>query len=325
MTEQDIIQRAQALVGKSRDLLTAEDKLTIGRALLIGKAENPADRDFGKWRKANGFGHLRRNDMADYQWLAENAHYDWFIEYANTNNVRDARLAWEAEQGKKLGRHDRMAQVLEPAPPEGMTLDEIQQAAPDLAPNARSRLTEMVQQGKAVRVSRGHYRLPNEQEKAQFAAENAKEQQAEEQSTGNVPGWSSLTRSGFLDALNKVRKWVRQTGQTAPFSRSADKAARTGTKVELFFPAESETYREAVESPNAKKDDLIDVSFTSIPDRSAGEEEETWEEPILGWVKGYRARVVVDPVWIPVDRKYQPRAEFYKPRKESPRKEGSNQ
>jgi hypothetical protein len=323
MTEQDIIQQAQVLVGRNPDSLTPEEKLTIGRALLIGRAKNPANRDFGKWRKDNGFGHLRRADMADYQWLAEDGNYDWFIEYANTNNVRNARLAKEAEQGKKLDRHQRMAQVLEPAPPEGMTLDEIQQSAPDLAANARSRLTEMVQRGKAVRVSRGHYRLPNEQEKAQFAAENAKQQQAQEQATGNAPGWSSLTRHGFRDVLDKVRKWVRQSGQTAPFSRSADKEAREGTNVEAFFPAEGETYRDAVESPNAKKDDLITVEFTSIPD--AGEEEKTWEEPILGWVKGYRARVVVDPVWIPVDRKYQSREEFYKPRKESPRKEGSNQ
>ena len=138
----------------------------------------------------------------------------------------------------------------------------------------------------------------------------------------DATSWLKTTQ-GMLDVMQKVRAYVRAKGYTFPLPRSGDDH-KPGTPAEYVFPAEGETYRDAVESPNAKLDDLINVSFTSIPDRSAGEEEETWEEPILGWVKGYRARVVVDPVWIPVDRKYQSRAEHYKPRKESPRKEARN-
>ena len=320
MTHTDIIREAQALVGKDRKLLTAEEKLIIGRALLIGRAENVNDNDFGKWRKENGFGHLRRNELADYQWLAENAHYDWFTEHANTNNVREARLAWEAEQDKLHGqsKRDRIVQKVAELTENGDTISsqEIQAQFADISDVPRH-LSPLVQQGRLVRPKRNSYRLPTEQEKAEQAAENAKAQQAEEKATGTLPGWSALTRSGFGDVLRKVKKWVRQSGQTAPFSRSADKQARIGTTVEAFFPAEGETYREAVE--NAEP-----VSETLVTPASSGIYLEDTTHEVIGWVKGYRARVVVDPVWIPVNNHFESLDHHYKTRKESPWKEGND-
>ena len=63
MTDNDLIQQAQALTGRGLKRLTPRHKLLIGRALLIGKAENAALPDFGKWRRANGFGDRRPSGM----------------------------------------------------------------------------------------------------------------------------------------------------------------------------------------------------------------------------------------------------------------------
>lgn len=43
----------------------------VGEALLVGRKQNPSNKEFSKWCKENGFGDMDRRDRADAMWLTE--------------------------------------------------------------------------------------------------------------------------------------------------------------------------------------------------------------------------------------------------------------
>lgn len=285
----DIVEQAKKFMGRGFEKLTAEDKLIVGKALLIGRKKNPANPDFGAWRKENGFGALNRMLLRDLLWLAENEHFLYYTEYYLKEGIQVARKAWMAENGKDKTHRERVIEVLEQLPEEEcLTGKEIQAELPDV-PSVPRVLTPLVDQGRIVRPFRNQYRLPNEQEKEEHQAEQAK---SEGTRRDNVFDASH----GILTIFNKVTKWIQQRGTSRPWPRSGEKYV-SGSVFETMTCV-AETWKLAITRKPAK-DEVIDG------------------DKIAGWAPGYRLRIVVDPVWVPVNTHWESLSKYHKPRKET--------
>ena len=273
------VKKAQKILGSKLDRMTPADWRIVGLALIEGKSAN--DNDFNAWKLENGFGELTRDECSEALWLANDDNWDFFSKPQLDKgwNVRSARrLKNELERNENGAYTTRILAFMQPK--KVYTSEEIADAIDLTSDRVSKRMYDLKKDGRVISAGKAQYQLTP-----------ASMQKPIEKDTAMTGAGMLRLFSRFKQAAHDLHKLFMETEEKTPYLKSMAPSAKwVSGKPYMQLRPMAPTWEEGVE--NTK----------DVPDGC------------VGWAKGIRYRMTVEPVWVPVNAKGESKDELAKRR-----------